>query len=66
MALVEVVRTDSIDVWRQKTNLLSQQQGDLDLLLTTDKSSLVAAINESLGTVEEKGRETLIRAICLS
>ena len=46
MALQVVNLTDTFDEWRVKTNLTATQFGDLTTLSTTNKSSLVAAINE--------------------
>ena len=46
MALQVVNLTDTFDEWRIKTNLTATQFGDLTALSTTNKSSLVAAINE--------------------
>ena len=46
MALQVVNLTDTFDEWRVKTNLTATQFGDLTALSTTNKSSLVAAINE--------------------
>ena len=46
MAIQVVNLTDTFDQWRVKTNLTATQFGDLTALSTTNKSSLVAAINE--------------------
>ncbi len=46
MAIQVVNLTDTFDEWRIKTNSLSTLAGDLTALSTTDKSSLVAAVNE--------------------
>tara|TARA_B100000929_G_scaffold254835_1_gene216290 strand:- start:46 stop:582 length:537 start_codon:yes stop_codon:yes gene_type:complete len=46
MAIQVVNLTDTFDQWRVKTNLTASQFGDLTALSTTDKTSLVAAINE--------------------
>ena len=46
MAIQVVNLTDTFDDWRLKTNLTASQFGDLTALSTTDKTSLVAAINE--------------------
>ena len=46
MALPTVELQDSFDTWRIKTNLIGINSGDLVNLVTTDKSSLVAALNE--------------------
>ena len=48
MALVTVNLLDTFDQWRLKTNDLGVNQGDLTTLTTTDKSTIVAAINEVL------------------
>ena len=46
MALVSVNLVDTFDEWRTKTNTISSNQGDLATLNTTDKSTLVKALNE--------------------
>ena len=46
MAIQVVNLTDTFDQWRVKDNLTAANFGDLSTLTTTDKSSLVAAINE--------------------
>ena len=46
MALQVVNLTDTFDQWRVKSNLTASQFGDLSTLSTTDKTSLVAAVNE--------------------
>ena len=46
MALQVINLTDTFDEWRLKNNLTAVQFGDLTTLSTTNKSSLVAAINE--------------------
>ena len=46
MAIQVVELTDTFDQWRVKDNLTSSNFGDLSTLSTTDKSSLVAAMNE--------------------
>ena len=46
MAIVEVNLVDTFDEWRTKTNTISSNQGDLATLNTTDKSTLVKALNE--------------------
>ena len=46
MALVTVNLIDTFDEWRIKTNSIGSNTGDLTTLVTTDKSSIVAAINE--------------------
>ena len=48
MALVTVNLLDTFDQWRLKTNDLGVKQGDLTTLTTTNKSNIVAAINEVL------------------
>ena len=46
MAIQVVNLTDTFDEWRVKDNLTASNFGDLSTLTTTDKTSLVAAINE--------------------
>ena len=46
MAIQVVNLTDTFDQWRVKTNLIGSTFGDLTALSTTNKSNLVAAINE--------------------
>jgi len=46
MPLVTVNLIDTFDEWRIKTNTVASQGGDLATLSTTDKTSLVNAINE--------------------
>ena len=46
MAIQVVNLTDTFDQWRVKSNLTASQFGDLTALSTTDKTSLVAAVNE--------------------
>ena len=53
MAVIVVNLTDTFENWRVKTNTLFTNVGDLTILATTNKSSIVAAINESLQNVEE-------------
>lgn len=46
MSIVNVPVTDNFDQWRQKTNTIATQQGDLNSLNTVDTSSIVNAVNE--------------------
>ena len=46
MAIQVVNLTDTFDEWRVKDNLTATNFGDLPTLNTTDKTSLVAAVNE--------------------
>ena len=46
MSTVTVNLADTFEEWRTKTNTIGSSAGDLSSLNTTDKSSLVAAINE--------------------
>ena len=47
MAKPIVTKKDTFDQWRLKVNQVSENIGDIDFLNTTDKSSLVAGINEN-------------------
>lgn len=46
MAVVNTLVTDNFEQWRQKTNTIGSNLGDLSLLTTTDKTTAVNAINE--------------------
>jgi trimeric autotransporter adhesin len=46
MAIVSVNLVDTFDEWREKTNTLGNESGDLAVLATTATGSLVSAINE--------------------
>lgn len=47
MAKPIVTKKDTFDQWRLKVNQVSENIGDVDFLNTNDKSSAVAAINET-------------------
>jgi len=49
MALRSVANTDTLETFRTTFNSLGTDIGDLDNLNTTDKSSIIAAVNEALG-----------------
>ena len=48
MAVVTVNLLDTFDQWRLKTNDLGTNLGDLTTLTTSDKTNIVAALNEVL------------------
>lgn len=49
MAIQNVSTTDSLQLWTQKTNTISENIGDLATLTSTDKTSIVNSANELLG-----------------
>ena len=49
MAIRSVATTDTLETFRTTFNSLGTDIGDLDNLNTTDKSSIIAAVNEALG-----------------
>ena len=49
MALRSVATTDTLETFRTTFNSLGTDIGDLSGLTTTDKSSIIAAINEAAG-----------------
>lgn len=55
MAIEYVILTDTFDDWRVKNNSLADLVGDLDTLLTTEKSSVVSSINELLTNSQKSG-----------
>lgn len=46
MAQVEVLRSDTFETWRQKTNITAASVGDIAELETVNKNTVVEAINE--------------------
>lgn len=66
MAIVNVPKTDSFDQWRQKTNVIANNVGDISLLLTPVNTDVVSAINSLLGFFNDDLRRVLIRAIGMS
>jgi hypothetical protein len=46
MSIIETNITDSFNQWRLNTNQIGNDVGDMALLDTTDKTSLVDAVNE--------------------
>ncbi len=66
MAIINVPDTDTFDIWRQKTNLIAQRQGDLVLLTTPVTTDLVSAINSLSSSLSEDIRSCLIRAIAMA
>lgn len=66
MAIINVNVEETFSLWRQKTNLLAQQQGDIALLLTPVTTNLVSAINSLISNNEENDRSVLIRSIAMS
>ena len=53
MALVVVNLTDTFNEWREKDNQTTAQVGDLSSLATTNQTSIVDALNESMQNVLE-------------
>ena len=66
MEIPVVVKQDSFGIWREKTNLIAALEGDLDLLLTTVKTDLVAAINELFLAIGDVEQDALIFAVAMS
>lgn len=60
MAIISVIKENSFGQWREKTNDLAQQQGDLALLETPVTTSIVDALN----SIEEvEFRRLIVRAL---
>ena len=51
MAIRNVATSDTLETFRTTFNSLGTDVGNLESLSTTDKSSIVAAVNEALGSV---------------
>lgn len=58
----------SFDVWRQVTNLILNDQGDLDQFVNdlSDKNNLVEAVNFVYTSTQVRLRVALIRSIGMS
>lgn len=65
---VNIPKTDTFDLWRQKCNQLSQEVGNLDLLVPPldVATSVVDALNIIQATVASNERGILVRAIAMS
>ena len=57
-----VVLTDSINIWRQKTNQIAKDAGSTNNLTTTVDSDLVGAINELDSDIGARPHTTLTTA----
>lgn len=51
MTIQTVTTDDSIEVWTEKTNTISQSIGELSELTSTDKTSIINSVNELLTTL---------------
>lgn len=60
MATIIINITDTFDEWRLKTNSISSSIGDVTVLATTDKSSLVNAINEIFADIDGNIPEVVV------
>lgn len=66
MAVVEVVKHDTFDIWRQKTNTISINIGDLNLLTTPSTSDIVSAINSLNANIDDSIRRAVIVSLALN
>lgn len=67
MAQTTVNRSDTFEVWRQKTNVISIDIGDLDLLdPTLGTSDLVSAINTTNVNLNESVIRLESRSLALA
>jgi hypothetical protein len=62
MANVIVSEEDTFYQWRQKTNIVSVNTGDIATLNTSDKTSIVNAVNELKTSFDS----TFVLALALS
>ena len=66
MAVVEIKRKDTFDIWRTKMNTISVNVGDLNLLTTPSTTDIVSAIN-SLGSFQtDQVRRSIIISLALN
>lgn len=66
MAIIECDKKESLGRLREKFNQLSIDVGDLLLLTTTEKGSIIGAVNELQQEVIDLEQLNLIRTIALS
>lgn len=60
MAIIQVQKTDTFEIFRVKTNFIGSYLGDLTLLTTTSNSSIVDSINEVKNTTVSSDNFTSI------
>ena len=69
MATHQTLPSNSFEQWRQNTNATDIAVGDITTLTTTDKSSLVAAINEidavdgNLSSLNTTDKSSMVAAV---
>ena len=63
MAVINVEDWDNFDQWRQKTNLISQSVGDLDLLDPVFFPILPTNLVDAIKTVEKADVERVAQSI---
>jgi hypothetical protein len=56
------IQDDSFSSWLEKTKIIAEEEGDLNNLVTDEKTNLVGAINET----NDKIKKMLIKAIAMS
>lgn len=61
----KVELTDTFDSWRIKTNIISDDVGNKELLATENKDSLVDSVNEINNKVTESRQFSVAIAIAL-
>jgi hypothetical protein len=66
MAVIIIDQKESLNQGRVKTNELSQNVGDLDLLTTPVTTDLVSAINSVDASVGQQDKKMLLFAIAVS
>lgn len=62
MALRQVLLTNTVDQWRASYNKLDSNVGDLAILATANKLSIVGAINEMVGQYDSIATIPLIKS----
>jgi hypothetical protein len=66
MAIEFVEKHDTFDTWRTKTNQISLNVGDLNLLTTPSTSDIVSAINSMNQQLSDNIRKAVILSIALN
>jgi len=66
MAVTNIEKHDSFGTWRDKTNEISVDLGDISTLVTPTTTSVVAALNSIVTYSDDNARRAVIIGIALS
>lgn len=66
MPIIFIDQKESLNQGREKTNELSENVGDLDLLTTPVTTDIVAAVNSINASIGQQDKKILLFAIAVS